>query len=127
MKRVALVARLLLFYLLATYKNVATAATLTNIYVFNATSVGAGPNGVVQGVDGNLYGTTGQGTNGGDIGIVFKISPSGSNFATVYTLPTSEWSGPYRGATLVQASDGNFYDTTYGYCCSAATVFRVSP
>jgi uncharacterized repeat protein (TIGR03803 family) len=61
--------------------------------------------GVIEGIDGNLYGTTidpGAGT-------VFKLGPDGT-LATLYRF------GLYDGAqprVLMQGSDGNFYGTTF--------------
>jgi uncharacterized repeat protein (TIGR03803 family) len=84
---------------------------------------------LVQGTDGNLYGTT---TGGGayNYGTVFKISRGGS-FTTLYSFCVS--AGCPDGAApggLVQAADGNLYGTTaeggangyYNY----GTVFRVT-
>jgi uncharacterized repeat protein (TIGR03803 family) len=97
--------------------------------------------GLVQATDGNFYGTTlGGGANGE--GTVFKISP-----ATPYTLTTlysfcsqggSDCTdGADPTATLVQATDGNFYGTTglgggdNSFSCDegrgCGTVFRITP
>ena len=79
--------------------------TLTTLYSF-AGSDGAQPTaGLVQGSDGNLYGTTSA-----DGGTVFKITPSGA-LTTLYNFGGSDGVKPYAG--LVQGSDGNFYGTTY--------------
>lgn len=104
--------------------------TLTTLYTFcsqtNCTD-GARPEaGLVQGVDGNFYGTT---TNGGattrknhscvanDCGTVFKITPSGS-LTTLYSFChrisnriCADGAAPAAG--LNQGTDGNFYGTTY--------------
>jgi uncharacterized repeat protein (TIGR03803 family) len=111
----------------------AGAQTVTNIYSFlGSPSDGGRPYaGLVQGSDGNFYGTTLYGGSN-NIGTVFQISPSGSetNLYSFVGYPT-DGAGPYAG--LVQGSDGNFYGTTYkgginsncgGGC---GTVFRISP
>jgi len=78
---------------------------------------GANPlDGLVQGTDGNFYGTTeygGTGTGGFRQGVVFKITPAGK-FTVLYNFCSlascTDGSNPYGG--LVQATDGNFYGTT---------------
>src|SRR3984957_3570787 len=95
---------------------------------------GAGPLNVslTQGRDGTFYGTTaGGGAHG--MGSVFKVSPEG-NVTTIYSfcpaMPCPDGSAPYAG--LLQASDGNFYGTTFeggqGRNCGGGcgTVFRVT-
>src|SRR5947208_1307975 len=113
----------------------ANAQTVTIIYSFgNNPTNGIGPNGgLIQGSDGNFYGTTGGGgtsTNcGGGCGTVFRISPSG-NYTNLYSFVSSPNDGNDPHAGLVQGSDGNFYGTTEGggmntNCFSGCgTVFR---
>jgi uncharacterized repeat protein (TIGR03803 family) len=107
----------------------------TTLHTFDGTD-GANPYaGLVQGTDGDLYGTTDNGgTNG--IGTVFTITPSGT-VTTLYNFCSqpncADGYGPLGG--LVQATDGNFYGTTlagggdmlcdYGYGCG--TVFKITP
>jgi uncharacterized repeat protein (TIGR03803 family) len=105
---------------------ISPAGALTTLYTFSGTPDGANPSGVlVQGSDGNFYGTTANGgTNG--YGTVFRISPGGSltnlhsfSFFTDGALPP---------AGLVQGSDGNFYGTCYiGGIIGSGTVFRITP
>lgn len=85
---------------------------------------------LIFGSDGNLYGMTNQGGNGGNIfnsGTIFRISRSGS-----YTIlhmfsgngGTGDGANPTAG--LIQASDGNFYGTTQvGGVNGAGTVFKM--
>jgi uncharacterized repeat protein (TIGR03803 family) len=77
--------------------------------------------GLVQGADGNFYGTTWMGgTNcvpglNGGCGTVFKITPDGT-FTSLYSFCTqancTDGKNPYYGS-LVQASDGNLYGSTW--------------
>ncbi len=109
------------------------AQTLTTLYSFcsqpNCTD-GEGPNGgLVQGSDGNFYGTT-YGSPSGP-GTVFKISPSGT-LTILYTFCSLQYcadgESPLSG--LVQGSDGNFYGTTNEggtQGSSGGTVFRMTP
>jgi uncharacterized repeat protein (TIGR03803 family) len=85
----------------------------TTLHSFDG-SDGDGPNGLVQGSDGNFYGTTSAAGAYGN-GTVFKMTPAGMVTA-LYSFCSQEncadGSGPVAG--LVQATDGNFYGTTYG-------------
>jgi uncharacterized repeat protein (TIGR03803 family) len=112
---------------------ISSGGNYTNLYSFVAGPNGALPqSGLVQGSDGNLYGTTAYGgTYGG--GTIFRISPSG-NYTNLYSFvgyPTTDGGQPWGG--LVQGSDGNLYGTTYyggtGTNCTygCGTVFRIKP
>ena len=109
--------------------------TLTTLYSFcsqaNCTD-GTDPlGGLIQGTDGNFYGTTyGGGANGIGDGTIFKITPAGV-LTTLYSfcsqLHCSDGDNPY--AWLLQANDGNFYGTTFvgGGSSNAGTVFKLTP
>ncbi len=93
---------------------------LTTLYRFCSQtncSDGAYPrDGLVQGTDGNFYGTTD--------GTVFKITPSGT-LITLHSFAGSDGRGCWAG--LVQASDGNFYGTTpYGGASDHGTIFKIT-
>ena len=86
-----------------------TNGTFTSLYSFTGTNDGANPYaGLVQGSDGNFYGTTSSGgTNG--YGTVFKFATNGT-LTTLVSFGNTNGASPQAG--LVQASDGNFYGTT---------------
>lgn len=91
---------------------------------------GTSPVGLVAGSDGNLYGTTTAGGSG-FIGTVFRQRPNGG-YETVLSFPLADTGGYGPRGPLVQASDGDFYGTTYlGGAPSAkcaggcGTVFRI--
>ena len=76
--------------------------------------------GMVQGTDGNLYGTT-SGGGGSGVGAVFQITPGG----TLMTLSGFSIGGNLNG--LVQGTDGDFYGATYiGGTYSDGTIFSLS-
>ena len=118
---------------LGTVFRISPGGSYTNLYSFPGyAGDGYFPQaGLVQGSDGNFYGTTyGGGTNG--YGIVFRISPDGKE-ETVCTFVVWAGNGGYTVPGVVQGSEGDFYGTTVnggtGTTCFAGcgTVFRISP
>jgi len=97
-----------------------TLAALYNFCSQKGCADGLNPSSLVLGMNGDLYGTTLLGglydyrTCGGNrCGTIFRISPQGKlttiyNFCAVQGCPD----GAVPGA-LIQASDGNFYGSTY--------------
>jgi uncharacterized repeat protein (TIGR03803 family) len=84
---------------------------------------------LVLGSDGNFYGADAGPTD--TSGSIFRITPKGV-FTTLHTFsPTtgginSDGATPY--SRLMQASDGNFYGTTYtGGAYGGGTVYRITP
>ena len=110
---------------------ISTNGTYSSLYSFGYPSTDAEypTAGLVQGSDGNFYGTAEYGgTNG--LGTVFRITTNG-NETILYSF-AGFGVYPYDGANpvagLVQGSDGNFYGTTeYGGTGVSGTVFRISP
>jgi uncharacterized repeat protein (TIGR03803 family) len=81
--------------------------------------------GVIQGSDGNFYGTTYFGGSSG-FGTVFKVTPSGTETVLYSFAGGSDGEHPYAG--VIQGSDGNFYGTTYqGGASGYGTVFKIAP
>jgi uncharacterized repeat protein (TIGR03803 family) len=89
---------------------------------------------LVQATDGNFHGTTSQG-GANNSGTVFKITPGGK-LTTLHSFcsQTGCADGQFLYGELVQATDGNFYGTTYQggdasclppYGCG--TIFKVTP
>jgi uncharacterized repeat protein (TIGR03803 family) len=103
-------------------------ATVYNFCSQNNCPDGAAPNALVQGSDGNFYGTT-QGGGTQHQGTVFKITPQGT-LTTLHSFCSEPYcaDGQAPFARLVQANDGNFYGTTLeGGEFSIGTVFRITP
>lgn len=97
------------------------AQTFTSLLSFNQTD-GANPYGtLIEGPDGNFYGTTQFGGSYGQ-GAVFKVTPAGA-FTTLYSFCAqsgcTDGDQPFAG--LVLASNGNFYGTSLG------TAFTITP
>ena len=105
---------------------ISSAQSLTTLTSFNGTN-GAQPyyGSLVQGTDGNFYGTTYAGGALGE-GTIFKITPEGT-LTTLYSFAGStDGLRPYGG--LIQSTDGNLYGTTYqGGANSAGTIFKITP
>jgi uncharacterized repeat protein (TIGR03803 family) len=79
---------------------------------------------LVQGTNGNLYGTTSSGGASG-YGTVFRITTNGTLTTLVSFDYNSNGADPYAG--LVQGSDGNFYGTTeYGGANGMGIAFRMT-
>lgn len=111
---------------------------VTVLYSFCAQSNctdGESPSGtLVEGRDGNLYGTTERGgthycPSSGGCGTVFKITPKGQlttlhNFCSVANC--SDGSLPIAG--VVMGTDGNFYGATYGTSNPSnwGTIFKIT-
>jgi len=104
------------------------AGTFTTLYSFcsksNCTDGSDPQAGLVQGADGNFYGTTSSGGANG-LGTVFKITPSGT-LTTLHSFDQVDGANPLAG--LIQATNGDFYGTTYsGGAHGSGTVFRITP
>lgn len=106
------------------------------LYAFAADTNGYAPEGaLVQGTDGNFYGTCAEGgqasTNdpAGGYGTVFKITPNGilttlAQFHGTTNVTNGEGLtnyGEYPFGSMIQATDGNFYGT------SQDGGFRITP
>jgi uncharacterized repeat protein (TIGR03803 family) len=104
------------------------AQTFTTLFSFDNTN-GANPEAaLVQGADGNFYGTAVFGGAYGG-GTVFQITPGGA-FTTLYSFCAQPncTDGANPEAGLVQAGNGDFYGTTYdGGAQGDGTVFRITP
>ncbi len=117
------------------------AGVLTTLHTFEGPDGDIANSPLVQGTDGSFYGTTYVGGTGAyclsqdGCGTVFKIAPDGT-FTTLHSFCSQancvDGAAP-DGASLVQASDGNFYGTTYGggqYSCfinsGCGTIYKIT-
>jgi uncharacterized repeat protein (TIGR03803 family) len=105
-----------------------SAQTFTTLANFDGTN-GANPYlmSLVQGTDGNLYGTAYYG-GANDGGTAFKITPGGT-LTPIYSFCSKGTcaDGEYPSAGLVLGTNGNFYGTTsYGGAHHEGTVFEIT-
>src|SRR5262245_36442960 len=102
-----------------------TAQTVTTLHSFNGADGNSPEAALVQGSDGNFYGTTPLGGAHAK-GTVFKIDATG-NLTTLHSFSGSPGDGAVPISGLVQGSDGNFYGTTAsGGTLFQGTVFRIT-
>lgn len=87
---------------------------------------GANPTSLIQGADGNFYGTTYRGGSA-QAGTVFKMTPQGG----LTTLTSFQGNNGANPSVLIQGSDHNFYGITQaklpGPQNPQATAFEMSP
>jgi uncharacterized repeat protein (TIGR03803 family) len=124
------------FYGLAAISLPAQNLPFSTLVDFNGTN-GQEPLGtLIQGSDGNLYGTTYAGGANG-YGSIYKMTPTGT-LTTIYSFcsETGCTDGANPAAALVLGSDGNFYGTTWAGgvfepmpnpSAYGGTVFRITP
>ena len=106
--------------------------TLTTLYTFCTQGPPCSDGGLpspwsplIQGTDGNFYGTTFTGSACfplGPCGTIFRMTPSGA-LTTLHVFNYADGSDPRR---LMQATDGNLYGTAEGGAYDAGTIFRLS-
>ncbi len=91
---------------------------------------GSNPNGLIQGADGNFYGTTQSGGTANS-GVAYSIT-SGGQVMILHSFGIVAGDGLAPSGSLVQGPDGNFYGTTQSGGASSpgpagGTVFRMTP
>jgi uncharacterized repeat protein (TIGR03803 family) len=103
--------------------------TLATLYSFcsesNCTDGELPDAGLVQGANGNFYGTTYLG-GANSLGTVFKIT-AGGTLTTLHSFDGTDGELPFAG--LVQATNGSFYGTAVegGVDVDYGTVFKITP
>ena len=116
-----------------TIYKITPSGTLSTLHRFDRAH-GANPIApLVEGTDGNFYGTTQaggsphcKGTNRvGGCGVIFKITPSGDLTVLQYLDGTHGW---WPSSPLAQSADGDFYGTTnQGGSNNFGVVFKITP
>jgi len=101
---------------------ISSAGVLTTLHAFLGPE-GSGPGVLIQGADGDLYGTTSLGGANG-FGTIFKYSLSG----TLTKLYDFSLSDGQEAVGLTQATDNNFYGLAFvGGANSDGTIFEITP
>ena len=127
-----LIRRLAVFSLLTVFALSASAQTFTTLSALGPTTGEYPQSSLVQGFDGNLYGTANDyGTYGG--GTFFQVTPAGAvsalyNFC--YNDNTGCPDGAYPSGSIALGTDGNFYGTTQGSFTGSAgngTAYKITP
>jgi uncharacterized repeat protein (TIGR03803 family) len=104
-----------------TLYEISASGTFKVLHLFGGPE-GVGPVSLIQGFDGQLYGTTSSGGENG-WGTIFKVGRSGT------VTPLHAFS-PSEGGLghIIQATDGNFYGTAFdGGANGYGTLFEVTP
>jgi len=103
---------------------VTSAGQLSTLYALNYTDGSYPHAGLVQGSDGNFYGTTRDGGRSSN-GTFFRITPNGA-FTTLVSFDGFD-TGAHPESTPVEGPDGSFFGTTTtGGPGGRGTIFRLS-
>lgn len=102
--------------------------TATPVFTLTNSDDGIFPESLIRGTDGFLYGVTSGtsfvDTTPGRQGTIFKIAPSGADFAKIHDCDLATGVAPY--GAMVQGPDGSFYGTmSAGGQNSDGVIFRL--
>ncbi|GEM_PF-190851 len=112
------------FALYGTIFKITQNGALTTLYLLNFTDGSYPTAGLIQGSDGNFYGTTYSGGSSGN-GTVFRVAPDGA-FATLVSFDGFD-DGAHPQSALAQGKDGGLYGTTTsGGPGNSGTIFKLS-
>ncbi len=102
-----------------------TGYTIIHAFALFATD-GFGPNNLIEGSDGVLYGTTNGGGSLTNKGCIFKLNKDGSGYAILHVF--GALSDGYSPSALIEGSDGALYGTmqTGGTSQNYGVVFRMN-
>jgi uncharacterized repeat protein (TIGR03803 family) len=93
--------------------------SFTTIHALNGTTDEAAPSGMIQGADGNFYGTISGG--------VFRFTPGGA-FTVLTTFPPVDGFLPTSGdSPLVQGSNGKLYGALTTYSLNQVQFYEINP
>jgi uncharacterized repeat protein (TIGR03803 family) len=95
---------------------------ITVLHAFSGGTDGSGPANLLQGSDGNFYGTLAGSTE--SVGAIFKMTPAGA--VTVLRTITGGSDGTASAMGLIPGADGFYGTTTLGGGSNYGTVFKVT-
>jgi uncharacterized repeat protein (TIGR03803 family) len=108
----------------------APAQTFQTLVNFSKTSGEQPPySPLIQGADGNLYGTTGGFAGPNALGTAYRMTPAG-DLTALYNFCALKGcgDGAYPSGGIVQAGNGNFYGVTYrGGALDAGIIYELTP
>ena len=106
----------------STTYSVTSSGTFTTLHTFTG-SDGQDANGLVQGSDGNFYGST-QSGGANNLGVIYKMTPTGT-VTVLHSFAGSD--GAVGRWDLIQAKDGNFYGVTLnGGTNGAGVLYKIT-
>jgi uncharacterized repeat protein (TIGR03803 family) len=106
------------------YQIILSTGVFHRLKAFNYTNGAYLTSPLVQGSDGNYYGTCYSGGNG--YGTVFRIASTGGGFAVLHKFNSTK--GAYPSTGLAEGPDRNFYGDTYeGGTGDYGVVFKITP
>lgn len=115
-----------LFFSLAVMVTPSWAQTLKTLVDFDGSN-GATPYFMLQGRDGNVWGTT-YGSGSTYCGTVYKMTPTGIFTPVLTTQCSSTFSDGNEPEGMVQGTDGNFYGIAgFGGTNEQGSVFKLTP
>jgi len=100
---------------------ITSSGAFTKLYQFALETSGYPHDPLIQGANGNLYGTTNAGGTGNQ-GVVFEITPGGT-YTTLHNFVY--YDGEHPDGPVVQAAHGDLYGTTPGP--KAGEIFQITP
>jgi uncharacterized repeat protein (TIGR03803 family) len=127
MSKLSLFGTICLICVFCTLEGIGLSAQIFKVLVdFNDTDGAYPTSPLVQGLDGNFYGTTALGGANFD-GTIFKVTPSGTVTTIYNSCSQSGCADGGEPAALVLATDGNFYGTNAIGGGGEGTVFKITP